>query len=283
MKNGTTLQIDSNMTMDEFFFACSNRLKMKTKRAFNTNGEEITDITYITQDDHIYLTDGDELQSSIINAYFDISHKKSLNTDFRINLIILGPPGVGKSSLIIRYVHQQFSDLYIPTVEAYFNKVEKVDDETYELSIVDTSGTEEWATLQYEYMSNKDAVLLAYSIERRENLEAIEKVYQELRLNNQDIPIVLVANKADLRKRCITTAEGQALADKMKAPYFEVSAKQNKNITELFFELIRTVAKKKKEYMPDSPRKSTEDDDEIKFQPSNKGWTAWFFDKCCLV
>jgi len=276
------MHVDSNMSMDEFLQICSKKLKMHAKKVFTTNGEEISDTAYINQDSHIYLTEGEDLDQTIISAYFDLTRKKSMDTAYKINLIILGPPGVGKSSIIIRYVHQQFSDVYIPTVEATFNKVEKVDNETYDLSILDTSGAEEWATLQYEYMSNKDALILAYSIERKENLERVEKIYREIQYNNQEgIPIFLVANKSDLRKREISTAEGQALADKWKIPYFEVSAKSGKNITELFFELTRVAAAGKFEQQR---QEDTFEREPIEQSGDPKtGWSSWFFDKCCLV
>ena len=170
--------------------------------------------------------------------------------------------------------------MYIPTVEAYFNKVEKVDNKTYEICILDTSGTEEWATLQVEYMSNKDAVILAYSVDKKDNLKDIEKVYQELRFNNPDIPIVLVANKIDLPRRKISTEEGEELAEKMKCPYFEVSAKLNKNINDVFFDLIRTVSKLKPAHISKQISMGPEP---IQAENENEGWTKWFFSYCSLV
>ena len=169
--------------------------------------------------------------------------------------------------------------MYIPTVEAYFNKVEKVDNKTYEICILDTSGTEEWATLQVEYMSNKDAVILAYSVDKKDNLTDIEKVYQELRFNNPDIPIVLVANKIDLPRRKISTEEGEALAEKMKCPYFEVSAKLNRNINDVFFDLIRTISKIKHIIL--KPMLNGPED--FQHENENKGWAQWLFGYCCMV
>ena len=170
--------------------------------------------------------------------------------------------------------------MYIPTVEAYFNKVEKVDNKTYEICILDTSGTEEWATLQVEYMNNKDAVILVYSVDKKDHLKDIEKVYQELRFNNEDIPIVLIANKIDLPRRKITTEEGKALAGKMKCPYFEVSAKLNKNINEVFFDLIRTVSEMKRMQMSKRTSISSEN---IQTESEIKGWSQWLFSYCCMV
>jgi small GTP-binding protein len=288
-KHGVPMQLDPSMSVEEFLLACSSKLKKVMQKAFNANGEEITDIAYITCDDDIYLTEGEELRECISNTHFQMSHKQSLDTDFKINLIVLGPAGVGKSSMIVRYIHRQFQDRYIPTVEATFNKVEKVGEETYEVSILDTSGAEEWQTLQYEYMSNKDAIILAYSVDNKDHLSAMEKCYQEIRYYNPHVPIALVANKIDLRKRAISTQEGEALAEKLGgAKYKEVSAKSGKNVVEFFQEVIVLAAKEKK--MSIAKERETQyssngngEEEIVEIQQPKRGWTSWLFDKCCLV
>jgi len=73
----------------------------------------------------------------------------------------------------------------------------------------------------------------------------------------------------------------------LKIPYFEVSAKTSKNITELFFELTRVAAKAKKAAAGKFQQQmgGADSDDEDIQQPDDQkqGWSSWFFDKCCLV
>ena len=52
---------------------------------------------------------------------------------------------------------------------------------------------------------------------------------------------ILVANKCDIEKRCVSTQEGQAFAKKFNIQYFETSAKTNYNVCEIFTCITREI------------------------------------------
>lgn len=72
--------------------------------------------------------------------------------------------------------------------------------------------------------------------------------------DTEDVPMVLVGNKADLAdKRQVSKDEAQTLANKIcKGKYFESSAKNNSNISEVFEELVTQVAIKYPEKKKDA-------------------------------
>eukprot|EP00042_Codosiga_hollandica_P034270 m.238990 g.238990 ORF g.238990 m.238990 type:complete len:161 (-) comp54363_c2_seq27:341-823(-) len=69
--------------------------------------------------------------------------------------------------------------------------------------------------------------------------------FQKLALRVKDkskFPMVVVGNKSDLvSERVISTTEASALAEKIGCPYIETSAKEARNIEEVFFEMVRVI------------------------------------------
>ncbi len=58
---------------------------------------------------------------------------------------------------------------------------------------------------------------------------------------------VLVGNKVDLaHKRKVPAADAQALADKYGMMYFETSAKEDTNVEQCFFKLVKQISEKMK-------------------------------------
>ena len=55
-------------------------------------------------------------------------------------LVVLGSAKVGKTSIVNRFLNNQFDDKYTPTIEDFHRKVYRIKGETYRLDILDTSG-----------------------------------------------------------------------------------------------------------------------------------------------
>ena len=201
--------------------------------------------------------------------------------------MIIGPPRVGKSSLIRRFVFNSFSFEYVPTLEDYYKKSEYIDSVPYELHILDTSGAEDFDSLIGEWITDKDGVILAYSIENQENFKSLQKWINEIRSVNIKNPktLFLVANKTDLKNRKVTEQEGRELAEKIGAFYFELSAKNDKEVHGMFGELVRVIMEKRKEQIlaekSQIARKINKMDPEKDLNSEND--TPLTFSKCNLI
>jgi len=160
-------------------------------------------------------------------------------TSYRI--VVVGGGGVGKSALSIRFVQGNFVHQYDPTIEANYRKQVNLENDSVLLDILDTAGQEEYSVLREQYMRMGDAFLLVYSIVSPQTFSVIQKLHsQALRFARSQPVFVIVGNKCDLDKdRSVTTQEGKELADEISCPFFEVSAKLNKNVTESFMALVR--------------------------------------------
>lgn len=62
-------------------------------------------------------------------------------------------------------------------------------------------------------------------------------------MSENDVPIVIVGNKSDLRpeQRQVSPADGQALANELKCGYTEASARYNENVAKAFELMISRI------------------------------------------
>jgi GTPase KRas protein len=133
---------------------------------------------------------------------------------------------------------------YDPTIENSFRKAIDVDNKSVMLDIIDTAGQEEYKPIRDQYLKRGQGFLLVYAIDSIDSFRAITPLYESiLRAKDEDqFPMVLVGNKVDLEQnREVPTQEAKALAEKLKIPFFETSAKERINLVEAFAELVRQV------------------------------------------
>lgn len=113
----------------------------------------------------------------------------------------------------------------------------------YLLSVLDTAGQEEFSAMREQYMRNGRGFMLVYSVTDDQSFENARKLYhQVLRVKDKtEYPVLLVANKVDLiNHRKVSEQQGRALADELKLPYIETSAKDPPvNVDAAFHELVR--------------------------------------------
>ncbi|XP_060872386.1 GTP-binding protein Rheb homolog [Metopolophium dirhodum] len=159
-------------------------------------------------------------------------------------IAIMGYRSVGKSSLSIQFVEGQFVDSYDPTIENTFVKTTKVNNQEYELKLVDTAGQDEYSILPSQLSIH--GYVLVYNIASPKSFEIIQIIYDKLldMTGKVHIPVVLVGNKKDLHMdRVVTQEEGRKLADSWKAGFLEASAKQNECVADIFHTMLMEIEK----------------------------------------
>ncbi|XP_048352764.1 GTP-binding protein Di-Ras3 [Sphaerodactylus townsendi] len=161
------------------------------------------------------------------------------SNDYRV--VVFGAAGVGKSSLVLRFVRGTFREAYIPTVEDTYRQVISCDKNICTLQITDTTGSHQFPAMQRLSISKGHAFMLVYSVTSRQSVEELEQIYEQIcqiKGDIQKVPIMLVGNKSDDTQREVDTNEGEVLASKWKCSFMETSAKMNYNVQELFQELL---------------------------------------------
>ena len=145
--------------------------------------------------------------------------------------------GVGKSSLLTKYVEDAFHDVFISTIGIDFrNKTLNVEGNNVKLRIWDTAGQERFRTLTAQFYRGSQGILMLYDMTSRETFDSIDKWMTKIKDNTPDSDpvIILVANKKDIQEtREVSRAEGQRLAKKFKIQYFETSARTAEGVEEV--------------------------------------------------
>ena len=156
-------------------------------------------------------------------------------------IALMGYPAVGKSSLVIQYVQDEFCHSYAPTIENRFNKKLKVRNEEFELCVLDTAGQDEYSFFPDQI--DIDGYVLVYSIDSLRSFQMIQRLYKNIidMVGNPKLPVVLVGNKVDIavgKYREVSREEGEKLAKKLKAKFMETSAKDNFCVKDVFESVI---------------------------------------------
>ena len=164
-----------------------------------------------------------------------------------IKLLMLGGSGVGKSTFTIFYCQGIFFDKYDPTIEDTYRKEIMISEQAVTVVIYDTAGAEDYSAIRDFYTKIADGFVIIYSISHRHSFERIPKYVDQIhKLNEQDnSSMVIIGNKCDLEsEREVETLEGQQMAGRFDATFFETSVKFGINVDEAVEALTKEIYQK---------------------------------------
>ena len=169
-----------------------------------------------------------EDEDSIENSTSSARHK----------IIFIGDAGVGKTTIISRIMDNPFIEEYEPSIGVDFmSKTLKYNGQNVKLQIWDTAGQEKYKGLIPSYVRNSSIVFVVYDISGKTSFDNIPKWINFIK-SIENTTIVLCGNKIDLENREVKEEEGEELAKKEGISFFEVSAKTNDNIKNMFYNVI---------------------------------------------
>ncbi|MHA1914483.1 MAG: Rab family GTPase [Promethearchaeota archaeon] len=213
--------------------------------------DDIFPYTYLTADKVARIIEGDLPVSPVIprikkKAELDkVKHKMeyyqktALSSYYVYKLSLIGDEGVGKTSMVQRYVHDIFKKDYRATIGTFISKKECKFEEletSVRFMIWDLAGQAQFSRLWPDYLTDSRAGIIVFDITNRNSFENVEKWYGILsEVASPNLVLILVGNKVDLAdSRTVSLEEGVALAEKLGIPYMETSAKTNENIDDVF-------------------------------------------------
>ncbi|KAJ1510171.1 hypothetical protein HMI56_006461 [Coelomomyces lativittatus] len=167
------------------------------------------------------------------------SNPSSLST-VQVKLVLLA--AVGKSSLVIRFVRNEFQENREPTIGAAFLTQKcQVKDKIVKFEIWDTAGQERFYSLAQMYYRNAAAAVLVYDITSMATFERAKVWIKDLETRaSPNIVIALAGNKLDLLHpdsgftREVPTDLAQTYAKEAGLLFFETSAKDGTGVDEIF-------------------------------------------------
>lgn len=144
----------------------------------------------------------------------------------------------------------------------------------------DTSGQERFKSLASSFYRMADAIIVVYEVTSRSSFEKVSNWVSsanEMKNKARNVNLILVGNKIDLeRERRVSKEEGEKFATSLDVPFFEVSAKDNKNIDELFEFLIQR-------FLNENNAEKNSKREVITLTNGTKDEKLWFYQKYCAI
>ena len=173
------------------------------------------------------------------------SSNTSLAPLAKYKLVFLGDQSVGKTSIITRFMYDNFDRHYQATIGIDFlSKTMYLDDRTVRLQLWDTAGQERFRSLIPSYIRDSSVAVIVYDVSNRASFLNTQKWIEDVRVERgTDVVLCLVGNKTDLGtdKRQVSTEEGEERAKKENLLFMEVSAKAGYNVKSLFRKLATSL------------------------------------------
>ena len=159
----------------------------------------------------------------------------------KAKVCLVGDVAVGKTSLIKRFVQDQFDDRYIATVGTKVTKksldvVWKGAPATLDMMVWDIMGEKGFrALLRDAYFEGSQGVIAVCDLTRKDTFYDLNNWVQMIRKQVGNVPMVFLGNKMDLTERLVVSQEELARTGSIhSAPQFLASAKTGAGVAEAF-------------------------------------------------
>ena len=164
-----------------------------------------------------------------------------------VKVILLGETGVGKTSIINRFISNEFiNDNTITLGSSFSTKEIKKQNINYKLKIWDTTGQEKFHSVTNLFIKGSNIIILVYSVDSLDSFEQLNYWYKSLKRNLEGDKHILavVGNKIDLKNEAVISEdEGKKFAENKNAIFKLISAKEDpKSINKLFDKLLEELS-----------------------------------------
>lgn len=160
--------------------------------------------------------------------------------------MVIGDPSVGKTSLIRRFVENQFSEDYISTIGVEFLKKEVwVGDKKVNFILWDTAGQTKWAQFKKSYYKGAVFIIIVFDVTNVKSYYSINHWLKEAQnILGEDIDFAIFANKIDLLEGFAVPNFDDYRNLKNLFEFIETSAKTGQNVEEIFYRIAEYLLRK---------------------------------------
>ena len=158
-----------------------------------------------------------------------------------LKICVVGSGSVGKSCVTIRYLRNEFTNYYDPTMEETYEAEIRYAGRNHKVEIVDTAGQEEFSSFLESSISRGDAFMILYAINSLASWNDLKVLRNKIAQGTEGknlgikIPMIIVGNKRDLEdERELAHDIAEDYAASIRVPYIETSAKTGYHIQDAF-------------------------------------------------
>ncbi|KAK4312264.1 hypothetical protein Pmani_016277 [Petrolisthes manimaculis] len=158
-------------------------------------------------------------------------------------IVLVGDGGTGKSSYVARLQSEGFRKEYIATlgVEKH-NIAVSTSHGPCSICVWDTAGQEKLGPLRDGYYKDADAAIIFFEVTSRITYKNIPNWHKDIQRLQPDIPVVLCANKVDIKERKVKS-KSVSYPNKHKMGYCEISVLERWNLKEPLEYLLQQLTK----------------------------------------
>jgi small GTP-binding protein len=167
--------------------------------------------------------------------------------NYKFKITLFGSANVGKTSLIIRFIKDSFSEDLKKTIGTNFliKDVELPEEHVnLRLLIWDIGGQAQFSSMRNMYFKGSNGAIGVYDVTSPESLLRIPGWVSSIKKAVGNIPMILIGNKADLvNERRVTKEDSDDLAARLECTHLETSAKDGTNVEKMFYEIAKACYK----------------------------------------
>jgi small GTP-binding protein len=162
---------------------------------------------------------------------------------------LLGDMGVGKTSLVRRFVTDQFDDKYLSTIGAKVTKKERimaVPGSPMRINLIlmiwDVAGNQDYPQFYDMYLKGMEGVLSVADLSRPQTFAGLKASIRHVEKHTAGAPVIFLLNKSDLvDSASIEPGDIQSLAESKGIPVMATSAKMGMNVEKAFERLSEMI------------------------------------------
>ena len=254
-EENSNLEQDNNI-LDKERLSENSKNEEQLKGRFTVVDKNFIEEPKDKKDDSVNLSKNNDSLNNSRNskAYEEKKQKKEKKSEVKkkfinLKIIFVGDVSVGKTSVIERFINNNFKDDYTCTIQAeQKTKIINEDSNTsIRMDIWDTAGQEKFRSLTRQYYRDSQGAIIVFDITKKRTFDSLQTWIDDIQdYSDKDIPIIIVGNKSDLidEREVSENNINEFLNDKYT--YFEVSAKYGNNIDLAFNKIKKLIMENRK-------------------------------------